>query len=150
MPENYTGRNTDLHYSRRFEALNTAAKAEHNSGMPAERVCIAAEAADMRGVADIEAADIAAPVAAHIPAEHIAESAEAEQVAEQVAGQSAAAEQVAEQSAAAAEAEQVAVQSAVAAETAAAAEFRSLCRISSCLRLCRNSDKSFPFPPFKI
>ena len=136
MPEYYTGRNTDLHYSRRFEALNTAAEAEHNSGMPAERVCIAAEAADMRGVADIEAADIAAPVAAHIPAEHIAESAEAEQVAEQ--------------SAAAAEAEQVAVQSAVAAETAAAAEFRSLCRISSCLRLCRNSDKSFPFPPFKI
>ena len=140
MPEYYTGRNTDLHYSRRFEALNTAAEAEHNSGMPAERVCIAAEAADMRGVADIEAADIAAPVAAHIPAEHIAESAEAEQVAEQVA----------EQSAAAAEAEQVAVQSAVAAETVAAAEFRSLCRISSCLRLCRNSDKSFPFPPFKI
>lgn len=149
MPENYTGRNTDLHYSRRFEALNTAAEAEHNSGMPAERVCIAAEAADMRGVADIEAADIAAPVAAHIPAEHIAESAEAEQVAEQSAA-AAEAEQVAEQSAVAAEAELVAEQSAVAAETAAAAEFRSLCRISSCLRLCRNSDKSFPFPPFKI
>lgn len=149
MPENYTGRNTDLHYSRRFEALNTAAETEHNSGMPAERVCIAAEAADMRGVADIEAADIAAPVAAHIPAEHIAESAEAEQVAEQSAA-AAEAEQVAEQSAVAAEAELVAEQSAVAAETAAAAEFRSLCRISSCLRLCRNSDKSFPFPPFKI